>query len=426
MVDDEAGTWAVVDPCPFYPTGGGQVSDVGCLTRGGERWPVLECARVTDALTVVRLPAGTPLAAGDRVTAAVDAALRRRTAAHHTTTHLLHAALRQHLHAPGRVVQQAGSLVSHDRFRFDFSWPAPVPPDTLRMVEAAVNEAASAALPVTQAEVPRAQAEAEGAVGLFADKYGDVVRVVRVGDVSAELCGGTHASNSLECYPFVVLSESSVSAGTRRIEGVSGQAAVQLLQQGWEALRQICGGAVKVSPADAVKGVQRVKEELELQREAVKQLRRQLVGKKDWKAATVAFPSSRGVQAVVVHAVPVGDAGGLGELKADALALAQRGEAAAHVLLCAENGLCVVSGRAPVVEEVWGRLTKGLVGKGGKGGGSGGLMQGRLPSNEEGGVDTADVLRLLSAPDTAHTLPTTSQSPSSTSSFSTLHARAGS
>ena len=271
----------------------------------------------------------------------------------------------------------------------------------------------------------KTQADAEGAVGLFSDKYGDVVRVVKVGDVSSELCGGTHATSTLDCFPFVILSESSVSAGIRRIEAVSGRAAVDHLQHGWEALRQITG-SVKVNPADSVKAVQRMEADIAAQRDTIKQLRKQLVGKKEWKAVPVAFHSSRGVESVVVHAVPAGDAaGGSGELKADALALAQRGEAGAHVLLCAENGVCVVSGMAPVVEEVWRRLMKGLVGTGGKGGGSGGLMQGRLPYSEEGGVEVADVFRLLSATN-ADTPSLTSVTASASPTFPTQHARAGS
>ena len=403
---DDGISFVVVDPCPFYATGGGQVSDTGWLHRPGSggaeqrRWEVLECVRVTDSLSLLRLSPGTPISVGDRLSASVDADKRRRTAAHHTSTHLLHSALRSQLRSNGRLVQQAGSLVSHDRFRFDFSYPSPVPLATLRSLESAVNDLARAALPVTHSTVKKAKADEEGAIGLFSDKYGEDVRVVRVGSVSAELCGGTHAHSTSECFPFVILSEGSVSAGIRRIEGVSGQAAVQLLLQGWDALRDIAGGGVKVHVADAPKAVQRTRDELSAQRDAVKALRKQLVGRKDWKTIALSFSSSLGPRPTTVYAVPAADAASVGDLRADALVLAAKASGV-HVLLCTDNGHCAVSGAWGAVEEVWDALMTGLQGKGGKGGGSGGLMQGRLPCNDHGGVDMDEALRALTSARTA-------------------------
>ena len=400
----DAATFAVIDPSPFYATGGGQVADQGWLQASdGERWEVAECIRLADSLSVLRLPPSPSLTPGLRCSASVNATLRRATAAHHTSTHLLHAALRQHLQGAGRQVQQAGSLVSPERFRFDFSWPSPIPLPTLRLLESTVNAHALSSLPVTPTSMSKAQADAEGALALFSDKYGSTVRVVCVGDgVSAELCGGTHASNTRECYPFVILSEGSVSAGIRRIEGVSGQAAVRALQEGWDTLRSVGGAGIKV-PSDTLARVQRVREELDAARDAVKQLRKQLVGKKEWRTSSLSFDSSLGPVPLTLHHVPVVDAGSMAELSADARALVQSGGGGGgggvHVLVCVESGMCVVSGKGEMmVEEVWGRLMEGLKGKGGKGGGSGGLMQGRLPSNDQGRVDLADITTLLLTP----------------------------
>ena len=246
----ENGTYVVINPCPFYATGGGQVSDTGWLRRkraaddaqmaaaDDEQWEVLECTRISDTLSVLRI-ASSPSASGtfssasstaptsptsslqpgDNIIATVSPT-RSNTAIHHTTTHLLHAALRQHLPtSSGRPVQQAGSLVTPTYFRFDFSYPSSIPHTLLSTIEQTVNQFALQRLPVTASVTSRAEAEAEGAVALFSDKYGEEVRVVRVGDASVELCGGTHARNTSECWPFVLLSEGSVSAGIRRIEG---------------------------------------------------------------------------------------------------------------------------------------------------------------------------------------------------------------
>ena len=398
----DAATYAVIDPTPFYATGGGQVADQGWLQAGSDRWEVVDCLRLTDALSILRLPPSPSLTSGLRCSASVNPTLRRSTAAHHTTTHLLHSALRQHLQGTGgRQVQQAGSLVSPDRFRFDFSWPSPLPNPTLRLIESTVNAHALASLPVTHTTMQKMQADAEGALGLFSDKYGEEVRVVRVGNgVSAELCGGTHVDDTSDCFPFVILSEGSVSAGIRRIEGASGQAAVRLLQEGWDTLRTLGGGGTKV-PSDVLSRVQRVKADLDAARDTIKQLRKQLVGKKDWKAVPLTFSSALGPVPLTLHEVPPQDAS-LSEMAADARALVQRGgEGGVHALVCGETGVCVVGGVAErVVEEVWGRLMKGLRGKGGKGGGSGSLMQGKLPSSEEGRVDLTDITTLLSASST--------------------------
>ena len=428
---NEGGMYVVIDPCPFYATGGGQVSDSGWLRRkrtaddvraDHEQWEVLECTRVNDTLSVLRIapssssssssaalpssssapssPSSTTsvLQPGDSVIATVSPT-RSNTAVHHTTTHLLHAALRQHLPTvSGRPVQQAGSLVTSTYFRFDFSYPSSIPHTLLATIENTVNQLAQQQLPVTATVMPKAQAEAEGAVALFTDKYGDEVRVVRVGGASTELCGGTHARSSGECWPFVLLSEGSVSAGIRRIEGVSGTRAVEMLREGWDGLRRLAGGGMKVNVSEMEKQHGRVLVEVEQQRQTIKELNKRLVGKKGWPVLSGPLLSAPHVE-VRLHVVPASDGGSLAAMRADALALAS-GSAAVDVLLSEDSGLCMVmadKARCGVAAgDVWQRLMAGVRGAGGRGGGSGGMAQGKLPTDAAGRVETSAVWAVLS------------------------------
>ena len=423
----EDGSHVVIDPCPFYATGGGQVSDSGWLRRkragddaqvmaaDDEQWEVLDCTRISDTLSVLRvgsspscsgLPSSSSspasfstslLQPGDKLIATVSPT-RSNTAVHHTTTHLLHAALRQHLPtSSGRPVQQAGSLVTPTYFRFDFSYPSSIPQATLSAIEQTVNQLALLRLPVTATVMAKAEAEAEGAVALFSDKYGEEVRVVRVGGASVELCGGTHARNSGECWPFVLVSEGSVSAGIRRIEGVSGTRAVEVLRKGWDGLRRMAGGGMKVNVSEVEKQFGRLSAEVEQQRQAIKELNKRLVGKKGWPVLTGSLLSAPHVE-VKLHVVPASDGGSLAAMRADALALS-RESMGVDVLLCEESGLCMVMAektRCGVsASEVWQRLMADVRGAGGRGGGSGGMAQGKLPTDAAGRVPANAVRSVL-------------------------------
>jgi alanyl-tRNA synthetase len=207
---------------PFYPDGGGQVSDTGELVHEGTgAIATLEAAyRLGDDQAL--LLAGEGFAAGDRVRAAVPWTVRFATMANHTATHLLHAALREVL---GEHVHQAGSAVRPDKLRFDFTHPQELTPDERERVERIVNEKVFEAIPVRTFVTPIEEARKLGATMLFGEKYGDEVRVVEIDDFSRELCGGTHVRSTAEIGPFVLLSERSVGAGARRIEAVtSGEA----------------------------------------------------------------------------------------------------------------------------------------------------------------------------------------------------------
>jgi alanyl-tRNA synthetase len=212
---------------PFYPAGGGQVTDQGWIERDDDpavRAELVEAFRF-DGDQALRFR-GDGFAAGDRVRAVVPWSVRFPTMANHTATHLLQAALREVL---GDHVRQAGSAVRPDKLRFDFTHASPLTHEERERIEALVNEAIFANRPVTTFETPIDEARTLGAMMLFGEKYGDIVRVVDVKGVSTELCGGTHVRTTAEIGSFAVLSESSVGAGARRIEAVTSGEAWALL-----------------------------------------------------------------------------------------------------------------------------------------------------------------------------------------------------
>jgi alanyl-tRNA synthetase len=210
---------------PFYPEGGGQVTDAGELEKDGATATLRAAYRIGD--DQVLLFEGDGFAAGDRVKAVVPWSVRFPTMANHTATHLLHEALRRTL---GEHVHQAGSQVRPDKLRFDFSHPQALTADERAKVEELVNEAVFANHPVRTFIVPIEEARNLGAMMLFGEKYGDEVRVVEVEGVSRELCGGTHVRTTAEVGPFVILSEASVGSGSRRIEAVTAGDAFALLR----------------------------------------------------------------------------------------------------------------------------------------------------------------------------------------------------
>jgi hypothetical protein len=182
-----------------------------------------------------------------RVLARVPSERRRDTERNHTATHLLHAALRNTL---GDAVHQAGSLVAPDRLRFDFTHHGPVPSEKLAEVEAIVNREIWRARPVVWTEMPYAEARARGAMALFGEKYGDVVRVVDVPEVSMELCGGTHVRNTSEIGLFRILAETGVASGVRRIEALTGPGAFAMMRERERVLARVAESLR--TPADAV------------------------------------------------------------------------------------------------------------------------------------------------------------------------------
>jgi alanyl-tRNA synthetase len=211
---------------PFYPEGGGQVSDTGWIEHEetGARAELVRATRVGDDQVLTFRGEG--FAVGDRVRAVVPWSHRFPTMANHTATHLLHEALREVL---GTHVKQAGSAVRPDKLRFDFTHQEAMTSDERRRVEEIVNRKIFENLPVRWFVTPIEEARKLGAMMLFGEKYGDEVRVIEIAGFSTELCGGTHVRWTAEIGPFVIVSESSVGAGARRIEAVTSGEAYALL-----------------------------------------------------------------------------------------------------------------------------------------------------------------------------------------------------
>ena len=224
---------------PFYATGGGQIADSGVIEcEGGDcRARVADVLRLGDDQAVVVEVEEGALAGGERVVARVTPAVRHATECNHTATHLLHAALRERM---GDHVRQAGSYVGPDKLRFDFTHGSALGEDDVRWVEDRVNEQIAANAPVRALTMPLEEARRLGAMALFGEKYGDVVRVVQIGDgsFSRELCGGTHVRTTAEIGVFRLTAETSSAANVRRIEALTGPEAVALLRSHDALLRE--------------------------------------------------------------------------------------------------------------------------------------------------------------------------------------------
>jgi alanyl-tRNA synthetase len=273
QLDDHGALLVKLEESPFYAEGGGQVADSGVI-----RWDGGE-ARIEDVYRVgedqaLRVAGGRwQGAGGERVTASVDHEARHATMRNHTATHLLHAALRERL---GTHVRQAGSAVRPDKLRFDFTHGAPLSAEEVRAIEDRINEWVKASRPVRALEMDRAEAEAMGAMALFGEKYGDWVRVVEVDAVSRELCGGTHAANTAEIGIVAIVSEGSSAANVRRIEALSGPAAIDWYRGRADELTE--AGELLGAPRDAVAGARRAAERLAELERRIEELRREEAG----------------------------------------------------------------------------------------------------------------------------------------------------
>lgn len=209
----------VLEQTPFYPEGGGQVGDSGILAADGVSVSVVDTKKSDKIIVHFATVNEGSISEGDKLTAEVGRLTRSGSARNHSVTHLLHQALKDTL---GDHVAQAGSLVMPERLRFDFTHFQAVTQDELQKIEDMVNEKILDSIDVQAAEMSIDDAVKQGAQALFGEKYGDVVRVVSIGDYSMELCGGTHVSNSSEIGSFKIISEGGVAAGVRRIEAVTG------------------------------------------------------------------------------------------------------------------------------------------------------------------------------------------------------------
>ena len=244
----------VLDHTPFYAESGGQVGDTGVITTAGGRFVVTDTQKQgANFLHLGEVIEGR-IALGDVADAQIDVERRHSIRLNHSATHLLHAALRQVL---GTHVHQKGSRVGAESLRFDFSQPEPITDAQLREIERIVNAQIRENHPVETREMPVDEARAAGAMALFGEKYGDVVRVVTMGPFSMELCGGTHARRGGDIGLIKIVSESGVASGVRRIEAVTGASALAVLEQTDDALAEIAS-MVRGSRQDAVSRVSQV------------------------------------------------------------------------------------------------------------------------------------------------------------------------
>jgi len=255
---------------PFYAESGGQVSDHGTITGAGWSVSVSDVRKLDGRIAAIGTASG-EITFGP-AHAVVLRERRHDTERNHTATHLLHAALR---HVLGEHVHQAGSLVSPDRLRFDFTHHGPLTHDQLVTIEAQVNAGVWTAAPVTTRESAYADAVAQGAMALFGEKYGDVVRVVEISSLSVELCGGTHVRNTAEIGLIRIVSEGGVAAGVRRIEAVTGPRAFQFLADRERALVQVAT-RLKVPMAGTATNIEQIEKKLDALIDERKQLEKRL------------------------------------------------------------------------------------------------------------------------------------------------------
>jgi alanyl-tRNA synthetase len=296
---DDGRALVKLEESPFYAEGGGQVADSGTLSWEGGEARVIDVYRVGDDQALEVEPAGEidPNAA---VIAQVDRETRHATMRNHTATHLLHAALRERL---GTHVRQAGSAVRPDKLRFDFTHGQGLGLEDLRAVEDQVNEWIKASRPVRWIEMERAEAERLGAMALFGEKYGEWVRVVEVDGVSRELCGGTHVANTAEIGIFKISSEGSSAANVRRIEALSGPAAIDWFREREQRLDEV--GELLGSPQDPTAGARRAAERLREAGKGVEQAQRQLLGEEADRLVAEAIEAN-GLK-LAVSRVPLAD-----------------------------------------------------------------------------------------------------------------------
>jgi alanyl-tRNA synthetase len=332
LAEGEAGE-VVLDRTPFYAEAGGQVGDAGQLTGANARFLVSDTQKHGAAhLHVGTLVQGS-IRLGDELEASVDGARRQATALNHTATHLLHAALRNVL---GTHVLQKGSLVAPDRLRFDFAHFQPVTPAELTEIERVVNAEIRANTPAETRVMGYDAAVAAGAMALFGEKYDKDVRVLRLGDFSMELCGGTHVQRAGDIGLFKIVSESGVASGVRRIEALTGERAIEYVEEN-DALLKDLAGLLRGSREDLA---EKVREQLE----RTKQLEREIRSLKDRLASGQGVDLTAGavdVEGVKVVATKV-DGADAGALRTAVDQVKERLKSAVVVLASVENPSKVV------------------------------------------------------------------------------------
>lgn len=267
----ESGT-VILNKTPFYAESGGQVGDTGSLTEGMNSFHISDTQKQNKLFLHHGEVTAGELKTGQKVHAQIDVKKRRNSERNHSATHLLHAALRTLL---GEHVQQKGSLVTPERLRFDFQHFEPISAEKLREIEQLVNKNIMFNAPVGMQEMEIEAAKEMGAMALFGEKYGDVVRVVDMGEFSVELCGGTHVKAAGDIGPFKILQETGIASGVRRIEAVTGELAWQNIYQTEDDIQSVAD-QVKSDRQQVVKKVAQVVEQQKALEKQLKSLQAKL------------------------------------------------------------------------------------------------------------------------------------------------------
>jgi alanyl-tRNA synthetase len=371
-----------LDHTPFYAESGGQVGDIGSLSNEDFSLEVIDTTFALPGLRrhVCRIVRGEPVE-GAVVSARINTDARAATRRNHTGTHVLHWALRTVL---GEHVKQAGSLVSPDRLRFDFSHYEAVTTEEIERIELLANAEVLANAPVDAFETSKEEALAAGAIAFFGDKYGDTVRVLKAG-ASTELCGGTHVSATGDIGTIKIVAESSIGSNLRRIEAVTGENAVRYVQKTNDILQQVAT-AVGTRTEDALSGVSRKLEELKAAQDEIKALRSRLA------AGRATELSANAVDGIVVERVDGLSANDLRDLT---VAVRQQANIRAVVLvgLTDTGGVSLVAATAAALKLNAGDLIKDAARAVGGGGGGKGDIATAGGKNPEGIDDALTIAR---------------------------------
>ncbi|MFA6308301.1 MAG: alanine--tRNA ligase [Clostridia bacterium] len=264
----------ILDKTSFYAESGGQAGDIGVIKTADVLIKIDGCKKTADGkfLHTGLIKKGS-IKSGDSVKTEVDAKRRMAIARNHTATHLLQKALRNTL---GSHIEQSGSMVDSERLRFDFKHFSPITMDELSKIEKEINQKILEALPVETNEMSVKEAKKAGAVALFGEKYGDVVRVVKIDNYSMELCGGTHLTNTSQASLIKILGESGVAAGVRRIEALTGESAMEYYIEKEKTLNEVAA-TLKTAPNEALKRIETMSAELKKAEKELERLQTKLV-----------------------------------------------------------------------------------------------------------------------------------------------------
>lgn len=379
---DEGETGLLVcDTTPFYAESGGQVGDQGVIQDNGSRITVEDTIKSTAGITShkVRVDRGA-FSSGQRISLDVDHSRRKAIMANHSATHLLQWALRKVL---GDHVGQRGSLVEPGRFRFDFTHFSAIEQADLDKIEDLVNEAIRENMVVESRVIPVEQAHSEGAMALFGEKYGAMVRMISMGDISKELCGGTHVSRTGDIGFFKILSEGGIAAGVRRIEGVTGAGAVNYVRS-MENEISLMAERLKTSRVDIVKRLEKLLDEKKSKDREVENLKQKLASGSGAKTILSGLREIDGIRVIVQNLEDISDPKSLREY-GDRLKDALGSGVALIGANTGEKGLLL----ALVTKDLTGRFHAGNIVKkaaaelGGSGGGRPDMAQAGGPDNSK-------------------------------------------